>query len=181
MADLVSIFVNLSKSLAPIQELVSGFGYVIGIALILAAMNKFHKIGDARAQSSSQERMFVPIAFFLAGVALIFLPTALSVLANTAFGSQNILAYSEENNDALTAAVKFLIQTTGVIWFVRGCVLLAHASEPGVKEGSKGLTFLVAGIFALNFDNTIEFIDYAMNSFFEVMGTVKRSATGSGA
>lgn len=180
MADLVSIFVNLSESLAPIQEMVSGFGYVIGIGLVISAMHKFHKIGDARAQSHSQEKMFVPIAFFVAGVALIFLPTAFSTLANTAFGSENILAYSEIESDALTAAIKFLIETTGVIWFVRGCVLLAHGSEPGVKEGSKGLTFLVAGVFAMNFDNTVQVIEYAMTNFFEVMGTIKRSATGSG-
>jgi hypothetical protein len=178
MPDLVSIFTNLSKSLAPIQELVSGFGYVLGIGLVFAAMGKFHKIGDARAQSHSQEKMFVPVTFLLMGVGLIFLPTALHMLANTAFGSGNILSYSSGDNDTLTAAIKILIQTTGVIWFVRGSVLLAHSSEPGVKEGSKGLTFIVAGIFALNFDNTIQVIDHMMTGFFTMMGTVKGNATG---
>lgn len=178
MPDLVSIFINLSKSLAPIQELLSGFGYVIGIAFVIAAMGKFRKIGDARAQSHSQEKMFVPITYFSIGVGLIFLPTAMSTLANTAFGSNNILAYSSETEDDLTAAIKFLIKTAGVLWFVRGSVLLAHGSEPGVQEGSKGLTFIVAGIFALNFDNTIEAIQYGMNNFFAVMGAVKSNATG---
>ncbi|MCH9756221.1 MAG: type IV secretion protein IcmC [Gammaproteobacteria bacterium] len=178
MPDLVSIFTNLSKSLAPIQELLSGFGYVLGIALVLAAMGKFHKIGDARTQSHSQEKIFVPVMFLLMGAGLIFLPTTLSVLANTAFGSTNILAYSPEKEDDLTAAIKFFIQTAGVLWFVRGSVLLAHSSEPGVKEGSKGLTFIAAGIFALNFDNTIHIIEYALDSFFAVMGTVKGNATG---
>ena len=178
MPDLVSIFVNLSESLAPIQALVSGFGYVIGIALVIAAIGKFHKIGDARAMSHSQEKIFVPVTFLLMGVGLIFLPTAVSTLANTAFGSSNILAYSTEGKNNITAAVEFLIQTAGVIWFVRGSVLLAHASEPGVKEGSKGLTFIMAGIFALNFDNTTGAIDYALNQLFSMMSTVKSNATG---
>ena len=178
MPDLVSIFINLSKSLAPIQELVSGFGYVLGIGLVIAAMNKFHKIGDARAQSHSQEKIFVPVAFLLMGVGLIFLPTALGTLANTVFGSDNILSYSYEEEDDLTAAIKFLIQTTGVVWFVRGSILLAHSSEPGVKDGSKGLTFIFAAIFALNFDNTVEVLGYALEGFFSMMGTVKGNATG---
>ncbi|MDF1677569.1 MAG: type IV secretion protein IcmC [Legionellaceae bacterium] len=178
MPDLVSIFVNLSQSLAPIQRLLSGFGYVLGIIFILIAFGKFHKIGDARTQSHSQEKMFVPIAFFLMGAGLIFMPTAIQALANTAFGSSNVLAYAYETEDNLTNAIKFLIQTTGVIWFVRGSSLLAHSSEPGVKEGSKGVTFLVAGVFAMNIDSTINALDYGLTSFFEFMGTVKGNATG---
>jgi hypothetical protein len=178
MPDLVSIFINLSKSLAPIQSLLSGFGYIIGIGFMLIALGKFRKIGDARAQSHGQEKLFVPVAYGIMGMGLIFLPTAVSTLANTAFGSGNILAYSSDNDDNLTAAVKLLIQTAGVLWFVRGSVLLAHASEPGVKEGSKGLAFIAAGIFALNFDNTTQVIDYALNHLFSLMSAAKGGATG---
>ena len=42
MPDLVSIFLNLSQSLGPIQFLVTGLGYVIGIAFVLAALGKVH-------------------------------------------------------------------------------------------------------------------------------------------
>ena len=178
MPDLVSIFVNLSKSLAPIQELLSGFGYVLGIAFVAMAMGKFHKISDKLATSSSQEKMFVPVAYFSVGVGLIFLPTALSTLANTAFGSSNILAYASGSGDNITDAVKFLIQTAGVLWFVRGSVLLAHSSEPGVKEGSKGLAFIAAGVFALNFDNTTQAITYTVTHFFSVMNAVKGNVPG---
>ena len=156
----------------------TGLGYLIGIALVIASLGKFHKIGAARAMSHSQEKMFVPIAFLLLGVGLIFLPTAITTLSNTAFGSSNILAYSTEGEDNLTAAIKLLIQTTGVIWFVRGSVLLAHASEPGVKEGSKGLTFIVAGIFALNFDNTTTVINYALTHLFAWVAAIESNVSG---
>lgn len=178
MPDLVSIFVNLSASLAPIQQLISGLGYIIGIVFFLVALLKFKQIGDHRAQGHSQEKMFVPITFLLMGTGLVFLPTAVDVLANTAFGSGNILSYSEGEGDELTRAIKFLIQTTGVLWFVRGSTLLAHASEPGVQEGPKGLAFLVAGVFAMNFENTVDALDYTMNAFFDFMTTIKTNATG---
>ncbi len=178
MVDLVSIFVNLSQSLAPVQTLLTGFGYIMGISFVMISVSKFRKIGDARAHSHSQEKMFVPTAYFLVGIGLIFLPTTINALANTAFGNDNILAYSSDDEDNLTAAVKLLIQTTGVLWFVRGSVLLAHASEPGVKEGSKGLTFIVAGIFALNFDNTTAAIDYALTHFFALVSAGKTTSGG---
>ncbi|MDX2345302.1 MAG: type IV secretion protein IcmC [Legionella sp.] len=178
MPDLVSILTNLSKSLAPIQALLSGFGYLLGITLVMISIGKFRKIGDARAQSPSQEKMFVPTAYLILGVGLIFLPTAVSTLANTAFGSNNVLAYSPDGEDNITAAVKMMIQTAGILWFVRGSVLLAHGSEPGVKEGSKGLMFIVAGIFALNFDNTTDAINYALTHFFSLMSMVKGNTTG---
>ncbi|MDI1352463.1 MAG: type IV secretion protein IcmC, partial [bacterium] len=41
----------------------------------------------------------------------------------------------------------------------RGCVLVVHSSEPGTQDGPKGLVFIIAGILALNFDNTIAMIN----------------------
>lgn len=178
MPDLVSIFVNLSHSLAPIQKLLTGFGYLIGVAFILLSLQRFHKIGDSRATSGSQEKMFVPALYFIIGVALIFLPSSFDVLANTAFGSSNVLAYESDTGNPLMDAIDFLIKTTGVLWFIRGSVLLAQASEPGVQEGPKGLAFLVAGVFAINFDNTVQSVDFAMNLFFTHMDTLKQNATG---
>ena len=173
MPDLVSIFLNLSQALAPIQKLLSGFGYLIGIAFVILALHKFHTIGDSRANAPSQEKMFVPLAFLALGVGLIFLPTALSTMANTVFGSGNVLAYSSTKTKTIQDAIEFLIKTAGLLWFIRGSVLLAHGSEPGVKEGSKGLTFIAAGILALNFDNTAEAITYALDTFFEYMGKAR--------
>lgn len=178
MPDLVSIFVNLSNSLGPVQKLVSGLAYVLGISLFLAALLKFHKIGDARARSNSQEKMFIPILYVFLGAALIFLPSSLDTLAATAFGNANILAYSTDSGDPLINAVKMLIRTTGLIWCVRGMVLLAQASEPGVQEGPKGLAFLVAGVFAFNFDNTVDAINYSLEMFFAFMDSLKQNATG---
>ncbi len=174
MIDIVKMFTNLAESLGPVQAMVSGLGYVLGLGFVLASLTQFHKMADTRTHSGSQGKMFVPVLYLLMGVGLIFIPTTLSALANTAFGVGNILAYSDETSgNELVDAVKFLIETTGVIWFVRGSVLLTHASQPGVQEGPKGLTFLVAGIFAMNFDNTVQAVDYMLNNFFAVMSSAR--------
>ena len=52
-----------------------------------------------------------------------------------------------------------IIRTAGIIWFIRGSVLVAQASEPGGQHGMKGLVFIIAGILAMNFDNTIAMLN----------------------
>lgn len=146
---------NISQSLFPVQHLISGGAYLIGIVFFIVALQKLKKIGDARVSGGSSEKMFVPIAYLLAGAALVFLPTAISALSATAFGEGNILQYSNYNRFNIYSSMGVIIRTAGLIWFVRGAVLLAHASQPGVQEGPKGLLFLIAGILAINFDNTV--------------------------
>ena len=66
-----------------------------------------------------------------------------------------------------------LIRTGGLLWFVRGCVLIAHASQPGTQQGGKGLLFILAGILAMNFDNTIAMVNSALNSLFTMTLAIK--------
>lgn len=164
--DFVKMVGNLSQSLLPVQTLISGLGYLIGILFFIAAITKLKKIGE-HGRGGSQEKMFVPIAYFLAGAALVFLPSTLQVLSNTAFGVSNVLQYTQYNPYDVYSAMRIIIQTAGLIWFVRGCVLLAHASEPGVKEGTKGLIFLFAGILAMNFEDTVGVLNYMLNHLMD--------------
>ena len=138
------MIVNLAKSLQEVDYLIRAVGYVIGILFMIKAVSKFKKIGDARARSSSSEKMFVPVVYTLMSMILIYSPTAINILSNTTFGANNILQYSDYSSVDTVTAVKFLVQVIGTIWFIRGCVLLAQASEPGVQHGPKGFVFLLA-------------------------------------
>ncbi|NCT56156.1 MAG: type IV secretion protein IcmC [Legionella sp.] len=175
MIDYIDILKNLRESLAPIQMMLTGLAYVLGFALMLIAFTKFRKIANAGHQSSSQEKLFVPVTYMGIGVGLIFLPSSFSVLANTFFGAANVLAYSAPNDYTELSIMTFFIQTAGVLWFIRGSILLAHASEPGVQHGSKGLTFIFAGILAMNFEATFEALNAMLDYFFSVMASVKDS------
>jgi hypothetical protein len=161
--DFVTIVENVAQSLGEVQRLVSGSAYVLGLILIYIAIMKYREIADKAGSISSHERMFVPTAYLLSGAALLFLPSALGTVSVTTFGDSNVLSYRAYNTNKLYDAMAFLIRTAGVIWFIRGCVLLAHASEPGVQHGPKGLTFLLAGILAFNFEATVTYFGSAVD------------------
>nr|WP_274519367.1 hypothetical protein [Fluoribacter gormanii] len=102
--------------------------------------------------------------YLLFGAVLLYLPTALDVMANTTFGVGNILTYTSYNPSNIFSSMGLVIQTAGVLWFVRGSVLVAQSSQPGTQHGPKGLVFIVAGVLAMNFDNTIAMLNYIMSS-----------------
>ncbi len=165
-SDLVSMIGNVSRSLYSVESLIAGFGYLIGILFMITAVAKLKKTTG----SSSQEGMLGPIAYFLGGAALIFLPTMLSTLSSTAFGTGNVLQYIQYNPYNIYNSMGIVIQTAGLIWFVRGCVLLVHGSAPGVQEGPKGLTFIAAGILATNFEYTFGILNYCMDHLLSLTG-----------
>ncbi len=163
MLDLVTILGNISQSLYPLQRLITGGAYLLGILFFITAISKLLKIGDRRAQSPSREKMFGPMMYLLIGAILLYLPTALNIAANTAFGVGNVLTYSSYDPTNIYSSMGLLIRTAGVLWFVRGCVLVAQASEPGAQHGPKGLAFIFAGILSMNFDNTISALNTVMS------------------
>lgn len=148
--DLITIIGNLSRSVFAVQHLLFGGAYVLSFVFFMVALAKLKKMSG----SHSSERMVVPLAYLFGAASLLYLPSVLGSLANTAFGTGNILQYSDYSPYNIYSSMIFLIQTIGVIWFIRGCVLLVHSSDPNVKWGSKGLVFLCAGVLAMNFQNT---------------------------
>jgi uncharacterized membrane protein HdeD (DUF308 family) len=173
--DLVTIIGNISQSLYPVQRLITGGAYLLGILFFMTAIMKFMKIGDYRAQHSSREKMFTPMMYLLFGAILLYLPSALDVAANTAFGVGNVLTYTSYNPYNIYSSMGLLIRTAGVLWFVRGCVLVAHSSEPGTQQGSKGMLFIIAGILSMNFDNTVSVINSILNNFITWTLAFKKS------
>lgn len=171
---MITILGNLSQSLAPVQDLIRGMSYLLGIVFIFVAISKMRKIAESH-HGGSKGKGFSALAYFMLGAILLFIPSAIRVMADTAFGPDNVLSYSQRPNPFdVQQSIRLLIQTAGWIWFVRGAVLLAHASEPGVKEGSKGLVFLIIGIFAVRFDNTLAVINATINYITTItMGSPK--------
>ena len=149
--NLAQIIINFSQTIGPLQHFFSGLSYVLGIVFIYVAITKFHAIGGAGRHSGGGGNTFVPIAYLVGGSILLFLPTSIHVFSNTVFGSGSVLQYEALNPIDVTSAMILVIQTAGLIWFIRGCALLVAASEPGVQEGKKGMVFLFAGILAMNF------------------------------
>lgn len=160
--DLVTMIGNISRSLYPVQHLITGGAYVLGILFFMTAITKLRSIAQSK---QSQEKMYSPMMYLLLGAFLLYLPSALDAMANTTFGVGNVLTYSSYNPSNIFSSMGLLIQTIGILWFVRGSVLVAHSSHPGTGHGSKGLAFIFAGILAMNFDNTIAAVNYVVSNF----------------
>ncbi|MFT4060701.1 MAG: type IV secretion protein IcmC [Legionella sp.] len=173
--DLITILGNISQSLYPVQRLITGGAYLLGILFFIISIMKFMKIGNHRAQSSSNEKMYSPMIYLFFGSILLYLPSALNLAANTAFGVGNVLTYTDYNPTNIYSSMGLLIRTAGVLWFVRGCVLVAQASEPGTQQGPKGLVFIIAGILSMNFDNTIAMLNTFMGDIATLTIAIKNS------
>lgn len=174
--DLIFILGNISQSLYPVQRLITGFAYLLGILFFINAITHLRKIADHRAQSSSHEKMYTPMMYILIGAVLLYLPSAINIMANTAFGTGNILSYAQNNPTNIYSSMGLLIRTAGLLWFIRGCVLVVHAGQPGTKkEGPKGLLFIIAGILSMNFDNTVAMLNTTMTYVANVTISLKNS------
>jgi hypothetical protein len=79
-ADIAIMLGNLSKSLMPVQELIAGLGYLIGLLMMITALTKLKKIGDSRARGSSNEKMFGPLAFFFRRVSTYIFTNSINCL-----------------------------------------------------------------------------------------------------
>jgi hypothetical protein len=173
MIDITKMLINLSYSMQPIQSLLSGMGYFSGLIFIVSGLIKLKKVGESRG-AGQKEGAFSAIAFIVGGSLLIYLPSSVSVLSNTFFGASNVLSYSSDiAEDPVYHAMMVIIQTAGLIWFVRGTVLIINASKPGEQNGPKGFTFLIAGILAINIYSSIEAFNYALNYLFSMIANLK--------
>lgn len=164
MADLTSMLTNLGPSLPKLQLFLSGFAYVMGVVFFIFAVEHMKDLVDKRAMYGSKAVMLVPLAYLMGGAALLFLPSTIDVLEATLFGSSSPLAYSSTFEEYAktyadpTYVVTLLIQTGGLLWFIRGCTILVKSSKPKVGHGPKGMAFLLAGILAMNFVYTAEIV-----------------------
>ena len=155
--DLTAILSNLAQSLLSVERLVKGLGFMVGIWLVIIGLFKLTKI-----DKHSHEGYSVPLACIGGGMVLLYLPESVITLSNGVFGGSNILSYANTSVFSVYDSMGVLLKTAGLIWFVRGTVLLVHAADPGRQKGLKGLLFVVSGVLSMNFSYTIS----AINSIF---------------
>lgn len=162
-----SILNNIAQSLLPVQKLITGGAYLIGIFFAMKALVSLKSHGEMRGGGSSSLKE--PLLYFIVSGMLIYFPTGFEVLMNTTFGYSNVLAYSEGSamnawlggDSELGSALTVIIQTIGLYAFVRGWILITKSSSTGQPPNGtgKGLTHVFGGILAINIVGTIEMIN----------------------
>ncbi len=164
-----TVLVNLAHSLLPVQNLITGAAYLIGIAFALKAIYSLKVYGEARTMQASSSSIKEPVFYLLIAGMLIYFPTGFEVLMNTTFGYSSVLSYNDSElvssafggDSDLGNALVIVFQTIGLYAFVRGWVLIARASSQGQPPGGtgKGLMHVFGGILAVNIVGTIEMIN----------------------
>ena len=174
IAGQADILNNIANNLAPVQRLITGASYVMGILFAFKAITSLKEFGEQRTMMSSSKNMKEPVVYLLVAAVLIYFPSALDVALMSTFGSTNILQYApvESNNEAINALfgsgsfvgrpLTIIIQTIGLAAFVRGWVMIARGASGGQQQGGgtgKGLIHVFGGIMAINIIQTINIIN----------------------
>lgn len=170
--DLITMLGNLGQSLTSVEQLIAGLSYLSGIVAVYVGLMKIKR--NAESGGRGQEGHSVGISFILGGIALLYLPSSFKMLSDTAFGTHNILQYSNYHTPNIYDSIGILIQMAGLFWFVRGCIILIQSSKPGAQESHKGFFYICAGTLALNFTLTTSAVEYIVNSLVSSSFTFKK-------
>jgi intracellular multiplication protein IcmC len=158
-----NILKNVAASLLPVEKLITGAAYLMGIGFAFKAIYALKAYGESRAMMSSSGSLKEPLIYLFVAAMFIYFPTGLDLMLATTFGETGLLAYQTTDNntyDALASSLTLIIQVIGLVAFVRGWVLIARAASQGQQPGGtgKGLVHVFGGILAMNIIATLKII-----------------------
>lgn len=173
IANQVDILNNLANSLAPVERLLTGAAYLMGILFFMKGIYTLKNYGESRTAMSQGGNLKEPIVYMFVGAALLYFPTTFKIFMVTSFGYENVLQYAQINStnkaintlfgagSAVGRPLSLLIQVIGLVAFIRGWVLVARASSQGQQPGGtgKGIVHVFGGILAMNIVGTLEIIN----------------------
>lgn len=163
-----SVLINIAESLIPVQNLITGAAYVVGIAFAFKAIYSLKVYGEARTMMATNSSIKEPAFYMAIAAILIYFPTGFEIFMNTTFGYSTVLSYGDSEvvdsvvgDTDLGNALVIIFQTVGLYAFVRGWVLIARAASQGQPPGGtgKGLMHVFGGILAVNIVGTVEMIN----------------------
>ncbi len=157
------MLINLATQLGPVQQLITGTAYLMGVSFAVRALYHMKIYGEARTMMASHTNAKEPLMYFFVAGILMFIPTGVDLMMATTFGTNNILAYSEwpsTNPIGLGGrAILYLVQVIGLIAFIRGWLYMAKSQQQGAQGGfGKGLTHVFGGLLAMNIVGTATMI-----------------------
>jgi intracellular multiplication protein IcmC len=172
ISNQADILTNIANNLGPVEKLITGAAYLMGIMFAFKALLSLKQHGENK-MSSQNAGFKEPLLYMLVAAVFLYFPTALSVMMDTTFGYTNILAYSslQTNNPTLNTlfgsgspagrALSTIIQTIGLIAFIRGWIMITRSSTQGQQPGgmSKGIMHVVGGVLAMNIVGTLQVLN----------------------
>ena len=173
IAGQADILNNIANNMGPIQRLITGAAYLMGLVFAFKAIHSLKRYGEQKSMMSSNTSMKEPLLYFIVASVFIYFPSALNTALMTTFGSTNILQYSpvSSNNQAINTLfgpdsligrpLTIIIQTIGLAAFVRGWMMIARGASGTQQQGGpgKGLIHVLGGVMAINIIQTVNIIN----------------------
>lgn len=167
------ILTNIANNLGPVQNLLRGASFLIGLSFAFKAIYTLKVYGEARTMMATNSSLKEPLVYMMVAAIFLYFPTAVEIVMNTTFGYSTPLAYAPVNStnsgiDALFGssstvgwALSIILKTIGLAAFIRGWVLIARSASQGQPPGGtgKGLMHVIGGIMLMNIVGTLTIID----------------------
>jgi len=164
----VNVLTNLANSLLPVEKMVTGGAYLMGIGFAVKAFFTLKSHGEQRSSLSGTGNMKEALVYMLVAAMLLYFPTGFEALMNSTFGYSDVLAYSQNpyfsgilgTDNAVGRALTIIIQVVGLFAFVKGWIMIARGASQGQSAGGtgKGLMHVFGGILAMNIVGTLQVI-----------------------
>ena len=160
MVDWTQMLRNLSSSLVEVEKMVFYVFALVGISLIISGVLGLLHFGTMMQPDSGERKE--AILKILAGALLFGLAKfTIPVLLTTFFGRVDLSDFSNVSmSPDLLLAIKRVTQLAGVIWIGLGIQKLIQEDKSEQSKSFKGVTYLVAGVMALNFEYAARVLDY---------------------
>lgn len=155
---------NLNTNIPMVKQLVVGFCYVFGIAMIMRAVFMFKRYGEMRTMMANSISMQKPAIVLFIGCGLYFLPTLInhSIESLYAYGSSSVMEYPAATSwSAVINPLIQIVKLLGLVVFIKGWILLGRYGGEGGNQpgtGGKAVMHMVGGILAMNIVATMDII-----------------------
>ncbi|MDP3561462.1 MAG: type IV secretion protein IcmC [Legionellaceae bacterium] len=164
----VDVLTNLANSLVPVEDLLTGAAYLMGIGFAIKAIFTLKTHGEQRSSMSGTGNMKEALIYILVAGMLLYFPSAFDTLMNSTFGYSTVLAYSQNpymtgifgSNSAVGTSITIIIQVIGLFAFIKGWIMIARGAAQGQSAGNtgKGFMHVFGGILAMNVVGTMQVI-----------------------
>jgi len=156
-----TMLTNIQNNLPDLTKMVTAFAFVIGMAMVIMGIMQLKHVGEMRMQMSHEHHLGKPLLMIAMGTMLIYLPSAVQVGMSTFWSTPNPYGYnlqSDQWQQTINVCIA-IVQFIGIVSFIRGLILLSHASG-GHQQNAfmKGLMHVIGGIFCINIYQFVQVI-----------------------
>ena len=159
MPSIPDVIRHLNDQVPDFWRLATAVTFVMGLFFAFRAFFEFKIYGEMRVMMSYSTNIMKPLSTLIVAIMLLFWPGIVHNTMITFFQHPRPYGPGSQGFDpsSIYTMMGNIIQLVGFIAFIRGWILLARAAHQGGQQPGmigKGITHIVAGIFAVNIFET---------------------------